>query len=175
MNPNGRPERAELMPSVADRLLRGLSAICLAPAYPTVAYPATCTPIRSATSRTPFGWSRSTVWALLELRELKRQFTYVGILELSDLEWNAIKGIARYREGRQSPRRQYDPKLIVSGILEKLGTGRSWAETEIQWPSRSALGGAYSYLKETGRWENMLVALRKVRARSGPTAHPHQT
>jgi hypothetical protein len=98
-----------------------------------------------------------------------------GTFELSELEWNAIKSTVRYREGHQSPRLRCDPKLVLSGILEKLGTGRSWAETEIQWPSRGVLNSTYSYLKKTGRWENMLLALRKIREPAASAGHPYQT
>jgi hypothetical protein len=98
-----------------------------------------------------------------------------GTFELSEVEWNAIKSTVRYREGLENPRLRCDPKIVLSGILEKLGTGRSWAETEIQWPSRDVLNNTYLYLKKTGRWENMLSALRAVREPAAAVGYPYQT
>ena len=84
-----------------------------------------------------------------------------GIWFLSDEEWDAIKPIAA---PNLSPYRKHDLRIVLDGIIEKIGSGTPWQKMTYKAGDWRNACWEYRKLRNGGEWERICLILAQTRA-----------
>lgn len=88
-----------------------------------------------------------------------------GCWTLSDEEWAVVEALIEREpnpQGRGRPKK-YKDRQIIDGIIDKLGTGKSWVELAEYRAKYHACKRAYNLMVSDGRWKQVVEFLDSVR------------
>lgn len=86
-----------------------------------------------------------------------------GSYEISDSEWETLRPLVSPRDARAT---DHDRRLVIDGLLRKLGTGVPWRSMACSAGTWRNAAFAYHSLKKVGRFEAILDELRRLRSMS---------